>query len=155
MTLVAFVAITCAAIFALFSGFLYASLRKLRLEWAQSQVMWDEITEGHKLRADEQWQEIDRLRRRVENDRVVIEKALEVRDFWGHWYHRQVAEHGAAQSTFLAELELHVKRGCKVPFNPFMTQLFNEFADVHPHLADAAAKENGYPSIAPERQDHA
>lgn len=75
--------------------------------------------------------------KKLTNTREHIASVLQQRDFWFGWYHRQVAEHGAAQHFMMAEIELHVKRGSRHPMNPQLRTIIEDFAGVHPAMADA------------------
>jgi hypothetical protein len=74
---------------------------------------------------------------KLRNTQSHIASVCGQRDFWVEWYHRQVAEHGAAQSLFLQEMELHVKRGSKHPLSPQFRAIVEDFKETHPALAEA------------------
>jgi hypothetical protein len=74
---------------------------------------------------------------KLRNTQSHIASVCGQRDFWVEWYHRQVAEHGAAQSLFLQEMELHVKRGSTHPLSPQFRAIVEDFKETHPGLAEA------------------
>jgi hypothetical protein len=74
---------------------------------------------------------------KLRNTQTHIASVCGQRDFWVEWYHRQAAEHGAAQSLFLQEMELHVKRGSTHPLSPQFRAIVEDFKETHPGLADA------------------
>jgi hypothetical protein len=76
------------------------------------------------------------LETKLTNTQKHIASVLGQRDFWVEWYHRQAAEHGAAQHYLMGEIELHVKRGSKHPLSPLIKEIVTDFQDVHPTLAD-------------------
>lgn len=94
--------------------------------------------------------------RRLSNTQTVIATVCKERDFWHQWYLTEVSDHGAAQHMLLSDIELHVKRGCKLPFSPQLSVIVEHYEEKHPAQAIQSAPEptdtGAVSGIAPENR---
>ena|SRR5689334_384106 len=81
---------------------------------------------------------------KYQNQQQVIATLVKERDFWHKWHLDETAAHSAAQHYMFNEIELHVKRGCKIPFGPQLAVIVQEFDEKFP--GQAPAPDPGAPS---------
>lgn len=97
------------------------STHDLRAQLETAAAIRDELE--HRIRS---------LDTKAQNNMRVIATLVKERDFWHRWHLDETSAHSAAQHYILSEIELHVKRGCKLPFGTQLAVITKEFDERFP-----------------------